>query len=377
MQEIIPQSVLQILEKLEEKGHTSYLVGGCVRDFLLGAKPKDWDICTPATPEEILEIFPHSLTLGEKYGTIGVKTPIGIVQITTFRTESHYQDFRHPQVSFSTDLLADLKRRDFTINAMAYNPQKGLIDCFEGQKDLTNKTIKCIGESKERFQEDALRILRLVRFSSRFDFQPHPDTLQEAINSAPLLSHISSERIRDELLSIFQTSFWSKYFQTYRMIYSRVFPELTKPFKHRISNLSILFAYIFQKQEDLKALQRLKIDKTTSKRTTMLFAHKHTHIEPQKIAIKLMLKEMEYDNFAALLELQKLMGRDTKTIYKILQNIMIADECFSLKDLKINGNDLIALGYKREKIGEVLERLLNQVIREEIPNKKEALLSYC
>lgn len=377
MKEIIPSSVLEILEILQSYNFTSYLIGGCVRDFLLGISPKDWDICTPATPQEILKIFPHSLALGEKYGTIGVKTPIGIVQITTFRTESLYEDFRHPQVKFCKNLFEDLRRRDFTINAMAYNPQEGLIDYFDGQKDLANKTLRCIGKSKKRFAEDALRILRLVRFSSRFDFEPCPNTLQEAINSATLLSHISTERIRDELLSIFQTSFWSKYFQTYRTIYSHVLPELHKPFKHKISNLSILFAFIFQKQEDLEALQRLKIDKTTSKRVAILFAHKHIFIEPQKIAIKLMLGKMGYDNFLALLELQKLMGRDVKKTYKILQNIMIADECFSLKDLKINGNDLIALGYERRKIGETLEKLLDEVIKEKIPNEKQALLSYC
>ncbi|WP_305863087.1 CCA tRNA nucleotidyltransferase [Helicobacter cholecystus] len=377
MKEIVPSDVLQILQTLQSYNFTSYLVGGCVRDYLLGFSPKDWDICTPASPEKILEIFPEGLTFGKKYGTIGIKTPIGIVQITTFRTESHYQDFRHPQVNFCTNLFEDLKRRDFTINAMAYNPQEGLIDYFEGQNDLANQTLRCIGESKERFQEDALRLLRLIRFSSKFDLNPHPDTLQGALNSIPLLSYISKERIRDELLEIFHTSFWGKYFQTYRLIYSYVLPELSKPFKHKIPNLSILFSYIFQKQEDLKALQRLKIDKITSKRTAILFAHKYTKIEPDKIKIKFMLNKMGYDNFCALLELQKLMDRNIKEIYKILQNIMIADECFLLKDLKINGNDLIALGYKKEKIGEILEKLLHQVIKGETPNEKQALLSYC
>lgn len=370
MQEIIPKSVLQILEKLEEKGHTSYLVGGCVRDFLLGVKPKDWDICTPATPEEVLEIFPNSLSLGAKYGTIGVKSEVGIIEVTTFRIEQGYQDFRHPKVSFTQDLLEDLKRRDFTINAIAY--YRDFFDPFNGAEDIKNKTLRCVGEAKKRFQEDALRILRLVRFCSSFDFTPESSTLHCAIQDASLLSHISSERVRDELLKIFQTPFWDKYFSLFKPIFSVVLPELKKPFKHKISNLSILFAYILD--ESIEAMQRLKIDKTTQKRTSLLLSHKNQILKNDKISIKLLLKEMGYDNFSALLELQKLMGKDTKSIYKTLQNIMIADECFCLKDLKLKGNDLISLGYEGEKIGEILESLLLKVIREELPNSKEELL---
>lgn len=370
MQEIIPQSVLQILEKLEKKGYTSYLVGGCVRDFLLGVKPKDWDICTPATPEELLEIFPNSLSLGAKYGTIGVKSEVGIIEVTTFRIEQGYQDFRHPKVSFTQDLLDDLKRRDFTINAIAY--YRDFFDPFNGAEDIKNKTLRCVGEAKKRFQEDALRILRLVRFCSSFDFTPESSTLHYAIQDASLLSHISAERIRDELLKIFQTPFWDKYFSLFKPIFSVVLPELKKPFKHKISNLSILFAYILD--GNIEAMQRLKMDKTTQKRTSLLLSHKNQILKNDKISIKLLLKEMGYDNFSALLELQKLMGKDTKSIYKTLQNIMIADECFCLKDLKLKGDDLISLGYEGEKIGEILESLLIKVIREELPNSKEELL---
>lgn len=374
MRESIPQPILKILDALEANGYTSYLVGGCVRDFLLKLTPKDWDICTPATPSEILEIFPNSIRLGEKYGTIGVKSSMGIIQVTTFRTENSYQNFRHPQVSFTQELRKDLKRRDFTINAIAYHPSLGFCDPFGGREDLDNQLLCCVGEPQERFKEDALRILRLVRFSSRFDFQPCKQTLQSALHFSPLLSHISSERIRDELLEIFQTSFWSKYFQTYRPIYSRVLPELSKPFKHKISNPSILFAYILNSKEDLGALQRLKIDKTTQKRTALLLEYKGQTLSDDKVEIKFLLKAIGYDNFTALLELQKLLGKDTKSVYKTLQNLMIADECFSLKDLKVNGNDIASLGYEREKIGEILENLLDKVIKGELPNQKESLL---
>ena len=374
MREFIPSSVLEILDKLEQNRFPSYLVGGCVRDFLLSLAPKDWDICTPATPSEILEIFPNSIELGAKYGTIGVKSPIGIIQITTFRKELDYQDFRHPKVSFCKEIDEDLQRRDFTINAIAYHMKSGFYDPFGGMKDLEKGIISCVGEAKMRFQEDALRILRLVRFSSRFDFTPQKDTLSSALTYSPLLSFISQERIREELLGILQASFWSKYFSIFAPIYSQVFPELKKPFKHKISNLSILFAYILSSDKELGALQRLKIDKITQKRTEILLKYKTQSLENDKISIKLLLKSIGYDNFTALLELQKLLGKDTKGVYKTLQNLMIADECFSLKDLKVNGNDIASLGYRGEKIGEILENLLERVIRGELPNQKEMLL---
>lgn len=374
MREVIPPSVLEVQEKLSSLGFPSYFVGGCVRDFLLEEVPKDWDICTQAKPSEILEFFSDSVTLGAKYGTIGVKTPNGVVEVTTFRTESNYKDFRHPEICFCSSLEEDLKRRDFSINSIAYSPSEGYIDPFGGMQDLKSKTLKCIGEAKERLSEDALRILRLVRFCSRLDFTPEKHTLSSAIELTPLLSHISNERIRDELLKIFQTSFWSKYYSIFAPIFSFVLPELKKPFKHKFSNLSLLFAYIFQEPKDLEALQRLKIDKITSKRAALLLEHKKTEIIPEKVEIKLMLKALGYDNFTALLELQKLIGKDTKKIYKTLQNIMIADECYSLKDLKVNGNDLLALGLKGKKIKEALENLLDRVIRGEIPNDKEKLI---
>lgn len=374
MLKVISKSILEILEKLEKDGYTSYLVGGCVRDFLLKITPKDWDICTPATPNQVLKIFPHSITLGAKYGTIGVKSQEGIIEVTTFRIEQNYQDYRHPKVSFTQELLEDLKRRDFTINAIAYHPQSGFYDPFDGAKDIESKILRCVGEANQRFQEDALRILRLVRFCSSFDFTPESLTLQYALKNAPLLSKISAERIRDELLKIFQTSYWEKYFSVFQPIYSIIFPELKKPFKHKISNLSILFAYILQSENDLKAMQRLKIDKTTQKRTVVLLSYKNQTLKNDKIPIKLLLKDIGYDNFTALLELQKLMGKETKSIYKTLQNIMIADECFSLKDLKVKGSDIASLGYKGEEIGDLLEQLLIRVIREELPNNKEELL---
>lgn len=200
----IPQDILIILDNLESKGFESYLVGGCVRDILLKKEPKDWDITTQATPEEIQALFPDSFYTNT-FGTVGVKTEnIGIVEITPFRTEGKYSDGRRPdEVIFTKDILEDLKRRDFTINAIAYNPVKDVfIDPFSGIKDIESSLIKAVGNGKDRFTEDGLRILRMVRFAAQLNFSIDTETFSAAIATKDTLDLISKERIRDEFVKI-------------------------------------------------------------------------------------------------------------------------------------------------------------------------------
>lgn len=366
----IPQGILELLKILETHGHFSYLVGGCVRDLLMDQTPKDWDICTPATPEELKEIFPSCIAMGEKYGTIGVKTQEGIVEITTFREEFEYQDFRHPRVGFVKELSKDLKRRDFTINAIAYHPQKGIVDDFDGVGDLKKRILRCVGDAKTRFQEDALRILRLVRFSCRFGFVPEQKTLQEALQHKHLLQQIAFERIAQELLLIIQGRYLHQFFKVYREIFALILPELSHPKQNRIENLSLLLAFLFDTQ---KALDRFMIKKEIKTRAQILIDYKAIKLEEDMIAIKMLLRTIGYDCFMALLELKKLMGINTKRIYQMLQAIMIGDECFCLKDLQIKGEDLKKMGFSGKKIGEVLEALLDDVIYERVCNTYEAL----
>ena len=199
---LIPEYALNCLNTLENAGFPCYAVGGCVRDALMGKIPHDYDLCTAATPAQMKQVFKdHSLVLaGEKHGTVGVITPEGVVEITAFRTEGNYLDNRHPeQVTFVTDVREDLARRDFTINAMAYSPSRGLVDPFGGQEDLKNKILRAVGNASERFQEDSLRILRGVRFSVRFGLTPEANTEQAMFTLSPLMENLARERVFSEL----------------------------------------------------------------------------------------------------------------------------------------------------------------------------------
>ncbi|MES2623463.1 MAG: CCA tRNA nucleotidyltransferase, partial [Patescibacteria group bacterium] len=200
----LPHEILNILSTLENAGFESYLVGGCIRDLILKKTPKDWDITTSATPEQIQTLFPDSFYTNT-FGTVGVKTEsVDIVEITPFRTESGYSDGRRPDtVTFSTDIQDDLKRRDFTINAIAYNPLTDtLVDPFNGQKDIQDSLVKAVGKGEERFAEDGLRILRMVRFAAQLNFSIDTDTLMAAISQKDMLKVIAKERIKDEFVKI-------------------------------------------------------------------------------------------------------------------------------------------------------------------------------
>lgn len=199
----IPKEVIKLLKELASSGYKSYLVGGCVRDMIMEKIPKDWDINTVATPDQIQKVFPDSFYEND-FGTVGVKTDIGIVEITPFRTDGEYKDFRHPdKVIYTDDILLDLSRRDFTINSIAYNPiSNEIIDPFLGIDDIKHRTIKCVGDAESRFNEDGLRILRMIRFSAQLDFNIESNTLMAAMNKRHVLENIAKERIRDEFSKI-------------------------------------------------------------------------------------------------------------------------------------------------------------------------------
>ncbi|MCR5692081.1 MAG: CCA tRNA nucleotidyltransferase [Eubacterium sp.] len=196
----IPEQVNYILEELEKAGYEAYAVGGCVRDSLLGKEPKDWDITTSAKPLEVKELFRRTIDTGIQHGTVTVMLGSQGFEVTTYRMDGEYEDHRHPkEVIFTPDLREDLKRRDFTINAMAYNPRTGIVDCFEGQEDLEKKVIRCVGNPVDRFDEDALRMLRGIRFAGQLGFEVEEKTLEAMKIKAPTLVNVSAERIRTEL----------------------------------------------------------------------------------------------------------------------------------------------------------------------------------
>lgn len=196
----LPEKVDYVLKKLQEQGHEAYAVGGCVRDALLGREPEDWDITTSAKPEQVKEIFRRTIDTGIQHGTVTVMMEKEGFEVTTYRIDGNYEDGRHPaEVQFTGDLIEDLKRRDFTINAMAYNQEEGLVDAFDGAKDLTKGIIRCVGNPIERFSEDALRMLRAVRFAGQLDFEIEEETKQAIVKLCSNLEKISAERIRVEL----------------------------------------------------------------------------------------------------------------------------------------------------------------------------------
>src|SRR5690554_6054901 len=227
----IPEYIEKIIDRLEGAGFTAYLVGGCVRDFILGKPPVDYDLATSATPIQILTLFKDKKTvdIGSEYGTVVIVEREGNVEITTYRTEGIYKDGRRPEnVSFTEDILEDLKRRDFTINAMAYHPGRGLLDPFNGVEDIRDNLVRCVGNPRERLSEDHLRILRAVRFATQLDFLIDIKTAEACMDLAPKLEKVSIDRIREEFFKILLSKKPSRGFLLMRSLglLKEVIPEL-------------------------------------------------------------------------------------------------------------------------------------------------------
>lgn len=224
----IPENAASILQTLQDNGYEAYVVGGCVRDMILGREPGDWDITTSAKPLQVKALFRRTIDTGIQHGTVTVMMGNEGYEVTTYRMDGEYEDHRHPkEVVFTPDLIEDLKRRDFTINAMAYNPQTGLIDAFDGMGDLERRCIRCVGEPEERFDEDALRMLRGIRFAGQLDFEVEERTLCAIAAKAPTLVHVSAERIRTELTKLLISGGSDRLLLTVQTGLSRYFlPEL-------------------------------------------------------------------------------------------------------------------------------------------------------
>ena len=235
----LPRDVSLLISRLEEAGFSAYAVGGCVRDSLMSKQPHDWDLCTSARPEEMLRVFrgEHVVETGLKHGTLTVVLRHVPYEITSFRTEGAYSDHRHPDsVSFVRDVAGDLSRRDFTVNAMAYSPREGLVDLFGGQEDLARRVIRCVGNPEERFREDALRILRALRFAAAFDFSLDPATSDALRLLAPTLENVAAERIREELLKLLCGPGAGRILRTYPEVFGIVLPDLRPMFGYDQKN---------------------------------------------------------------------------------------------------------------------------------------------
>ncbi len=429
---LIPECVLTCLNALESKGFPCYAVGGCVRDALLGQTPHDYDLCTAATPAQIKTVFrDHSLVLaGEKHGTVGVITPEGVVEITTFRTEGDYLDNRHPdKVSFVTDICADLSRRDFTVNAMAYSPTRGFVDPFGGQNDLKNKILRAVGDAPTRFQEDSLRILRGVRFAVRFGLTPDTDTEKAMHACAPLMENLARERVFEELCQLLLVVKAADLLH-YVPVLTQVIPELAPTVgfdQHCIHHAFDVYthtAYVteavaaqlplrwaallhdlgkpatftldadgrghFYSHAQLGAdlanhiLLRLKAPTALREQVVFLIAHHMDNLQPERKQLRRQLSRYGQERFSQLLALKKAdfcskgVAGDVPqfdAIEAMIAQILEEESCLSVKDLAVNGHDLMALGITGQAIGSTLNALLDAVLEERLPNEKNALLA--
>ncbi len=365
----IPQNIEYIIQKLTENGHKAYIVGGCVRDILLGKTPDDYDVTTSATPKEVISLFEKTIPTGIKHGTVTVIIDNTSVEVTTFRTENGYADNRRPDsVAFVTDIKDDLSRRDFTVNALAYNHTEGLIDYFNGKADLKNKILRTVGDSETRFREDALRILRLFRFASTLNFHIEENTLNSALECSYLLENISRERIFSELKkAVIGENFeiFSELIISGALEFLGVnkIPNFEKIKKHR-DNLNLCLYMCI----DSKCLDKLKPSNKEREFFTV-FDKLMCLPDPECTAdIKEMLNLSNPHMLNAFFDYK---GWDRGEIDKILQT----NEPYKITHLAINGKTLTELGYKGKDVGKILEYLRKIVVKEPQKNRKEILLN--
>ncbi len=431
----LPERVDRIITILQNHGYEAYAVGGCVRDSVLGREPEDWDITTSAMPEETKALFAKTFDTGIEHGTVTVLMGDEGFEVTTYRIDGEYEDSRHPkEVTFTRNLKEDLQRRDFTINAMAYNEKDGLVDIFGGIRDLRVGVIRCVGNAVERFSEDALRILRGIRFAAQLGFGMEDDTRRAMGELAPVLGKISAERIQAELVKIIMSDRPGLLKDAYELGITQVFlPEFDRIMETEQETPHHMYSV---GEHTLKAMKNIRADKVL--RLTMLLhdmgkpalktmdeagvAHFKRHAAESQMIAKEVLRRLKFDNdtrnkvtrlvcyhdyrmpasaknvrramnrigedlFPSYMEVrradvlaQSLYQREEKIknldeIEALYQEITEAKQCVSLKHLAVSGKDLIAAGMKPGKeIGACLNDLLEQVIEEPALNEKEKLL---
>lgn len=432
----IPKKSLTVFQLLGKAGYECFLVGGCVRDMLMGKAPHDIDITTNATPEEIKTVFSdfHTLDIGIKHGTVTVMLENEPIEITTYRTESSYSDGRHPdKVVFTRNIRDDLSRRDFTSNAIAFSPQVGIVDPFGGRRDIENKLLRCVGTPEERFKEDSLRILRALRFASVLGFDIDGKTEKAMYNCKELISIVSPERIYSEITKLLCGKDAGRILSHYSDILAVALPEIKamKGFDqhnfHHIYDvlnhtakvvdsvypavhlrLAALFhdcgkpdcfsldekgvghfyshASISARKAD-EALLRLRCDNATREKVAKLVKIHDSPIEPDSKTVKKKLQKYGEDIFFDLIKLQRadniglspdyLFRQETyNRLEEIARQIIEENQCFSLKDLAVNGTDMIELGLKGKDIGNALNFLLKAVMEEKCQNDRESLIKY-
>ena len=431
---VLPEHIQYCIQRLEDAGYPTYAVGGCVRDWLLGLAPHDYDLCTQATPDVMQQIFAHKnlVLAGLKHGTVGVIFDKEVVEITTFRAEGGYTDGRHPDwVRFVPNIQEDLARRDFTVNAMAYSPLRGLVDPFDGQSDLKSKTLRAVGAPAARFQEDPLRILRGVRFAVRFGLEPDLATEAAMLGQAPLMDMLARERVFDELCKLLSLV-CAKDLVRFCRILTQPLPELASSIgfdQHSRHHAYDLYTHVAHVTEAVPAeltlrwaallhdvgkvprfttdaegyghfyghaklgaeladgiLRRLKAPNALRQQVVTLIELHMTPLEPQRTVLRRRLSRYGKETVNQLLLLQEadMVSKGTGNpdesdtfcqIRQLLEQLEQENACLRISDLAVNGQDLLALGFAPgPQLGKCLNRLLEQVVEETLPNEKSALL---
>ena len=392
----LPVKVKHIISRLEKNGYEAYAVGGCVRDSILDRIPEDWDITTSAKPEEVKKLFPATIDTGLQHGTVTVVIEKEGYEVTTFRLDGDYSDGRHPdRVAFTSSLTEDLKRRDFTINAMAYSENTGLIDRFDGEKDLEDGVIRAVGDAKERFSEDALRMLRAIRFAGQLNFDIAEKTFDAIKKLSPNISKVSVERIAKELEKLLLSGNPEYIGLVYETgIFEVIAPEIAELFKKEEIYNSIeavrrasypekkglyqirtaLFLERMGADSAAKLLKRFKLDNDTINTVKKLIGLLQRDIETSALEMRRTVKEAGHKIMPLLFEARRAKALpDTCELY---ENLLARGECTDIAGLKVNGKDLMEAGIpKGIMIGQTLERLLELVIENPELNTREGLLS--
>jgi len=386
----LPAGAEFVIRRLNRQGFAAYVVGGCVRDTLLGKAPKDWDVCTNALPSQMQAVFAdcHVIETGLQHGTLTVMYDHEPFEVTTFRVDGEYTDHRHPdEVVFVSDVREDLSRRDFTVNAMAWSPETGLVDAFGGQEDLKKGLIRCVGEPARRFDEDALRIMRALRFASVYGFAIDPATDAAIHALKDTLTDVAAERIRVELQKLLCGQGAGEILRAYPDVMEVIMPPLAgvdwestvrcveQAPETEILRLTMLL-HDLAPAEAKTVVTSLKMDNFTRDRVLTLVTHQAYDFRPVRCSLLTALASFGEDVTRQLLTVRRAKGMtDAEGLSALLDEVLADGVCYTVKDMAVGGRDLMALGAKGKAVGDCLSHLLGLLLREELPNDRKALLA--
>jgi len=403
----LPENVINIISKLEHDGNQAYAVGGCIRDSILKRAPEDWDITTSAVPQQVKALFKRTVDTGIKHGTVTVMIDKSGYEVTTYRIDGEYEDGRHPKsVEFSVSLVEDLQRRDFTINAMAYNNATGLVDEFNGIEDLNGKIIRCVGNPTDRFSEDALRMMRAIRFSAQLGFTIEEQTFAAIKELAVNINKVSRERIHVELNKTLLSDHPEYIMMMYQTkLTKQILPVIDGVLEGRRSIITLTMLKLSPKDLVLKyaallndispdkvneTLKDLKLDNNTIFTVTKLVECSKLVIQEKEPAVREAIHKYGKEIIPLLILHQEtiLKAKEVSTgimmtggknhiavLKRLYHEIIDRGDCISIKDLSVNGSDLMEYGLKGVKIGETLDELLHIVMENPKLNEKETLIA--